>query len=478
MKRNYCLLLLLSVISVITASDWYIDPIGSEDPNGSIESPFSTIQEALNTAQSGDTVILKPGIYTGPGNYDLNPGGLLLTIRSTDPNDPDVTAVTIIDPNEAGRAFLFTSGETLNFVLAGFTIRNASAALYNPIPFGGAIYCENSGPTIRNCVFTDCFAAGYGGAFSGNSCTARMEHCLFSRNTANYGGAVTLDYSDIEMIHCTIAGNLAHLTGGGLMCDFESTVTLRNSILFFNMLDHLTYSGKQATIRNGSVVSAFYSDISNSEKDLVAISGTLLFMEGNLQTDPNFALYASDLSFSQLDFHLRSPFGRWDPSFGQWVQDTVKSPCIDAGDPNSIWTEEPWPHGKRVNMGFYGSTSQASMNGNPGDFDLNGKVDLDDFSELADLWLSNVFSDIHDLCKDGRIDLLDFERFSQEWLRKNASPADFNSDGKVDVNDLVSFTSRWLHGGYPEPQDLNHDGSINLHDFNVFCHEWSFNNKS
>jgi hypothetical protein len=39
----------------------------------------------------------------------------------------------------------------------------------------------------------------------------------------------------------------------------------------------------------------------------------------------------------------------------------MTSPCIDAGDPNSDWTGEIWPHGERINMGTYGGTQQASM---------------------------------------------------------------------------------------------------------------------
>ncbi len=45
--------------------------------------------------------------------------------------------------------------------------------------------------------------------------------------------------------------------------------------------------------------------------------------------------------------------------------DDVTSPCIDAGDPNSDWTGETWPHGGRINMGAYGGTREASMSTQP-----------------------------------------------------------------------------------------------------------------
>ena len=44
-------------------------------------------------------------------HYDLDPNGKSITVRSIDPNDSNVVASTIIDPNEAGRGFYFDSGE-------------------------------------------------------------------------------------------------------------------------------------------------------------------------------------------------------------------------------------------------------------------------------------------------------------------------------------------------------------------------------
>ena len=56
-----------------------------------------------------------------------------------------------------------------------------------------------------------------------------------------------------------------------------------------------------------------------------------------------------------------SQAGRWDPNSQTWVQDAVTSPCIDAGNPDSDCTAELSPNGKRINMGAYGGTPQASM---------------------------------------------------------------------------------------------------------------------
>ena len=44
-----------------------------------------------------------------------------------------------------------------------------------------------------------------------------------------------------------------------------------------------------------------------------------------------------------------------------WVQDEVTSPCIDAGGPDSDWAAESSPNGRRINMGAYGGTDEASQ---------------------------------------------------------------------------------------------------------------------
>ena len=69
------------------------------------------------------------------------------------------------------------------------------------------------------------------------------------------------------------------------------------------------------------------------------------FSENGDTTAPQYARFRSDAlrDALALDFHL-------DP----------KSPAIDAGNPASDWSREPKPNGKRVNIGYYGNTSEAT----------------------------------------------------------------------------------------------------------------------
>ena len=53
---------------------------------------YATIQEAINHAAANDVIVLEPGTYQGTGNRDISMGSVVVTIRSVDPEDPDVVA--------------------------------------------------------------------------------------------------------------------------------------------------------------------------------------------------------------------------------------------------------------------------------------------------------------------------------------------------------------------------------------------------
>jgi hypothetical protein len=221
---------------------------------------FDNIQAAINDANGGDIVEVKPGAYTGPGNRDIDFLGKAITVRSTDPNNPDVVAATIVDCNgtelEPHRGFKFVSGEDTNSVLRGLTI----ACGFGPeetgydvppwIPFsvGGGIFCDNSSPTISDCIITG-NAAGTGltaldvrGAGGGLACRAAsptIVRCQFSNNFACYGGAIFGGHEDIdankaapEIINCSVTNNSSYCGAGICGCDgniIDCTISDNNS---------------------------------------------------------------------------------------------------------------------------------------------------------------------------------------------------------------------------------------------------------
>ncbi len=462
-KALFIIVLILSIASVSGAINIiYVDVNGPNDPgSGSYADPFRRIQNAIDDANTGDTVEIRPGVYTGAGNFDLDPNGKSITIRSNDPNNPEIIAQTIIDPNQAGRGFYFWNEEDANCIIWGLTIRNASTVTgYN----GAGIYCDNSRPTIRNCVIKDGYAKGSGGGICCDSNNTTIINCTITGNTADYygggiscifcaplitgctvsgntasreGGGIDSGLSDPNILNCVIIDNNAPLgggincyypgvtrvvncilvansseySGGGVHCWTKGSVIIQNSILWANS----SSDGTQLGLEQEGTASVAYCDVLGGQTDVYDPCGLLVWDSGNINADPCFVSFEPNDNPGLWDFHLQSKYGRWDSNVQTWVMDSNMSVCIDAGDPNSDWTGEPWPNGRRVNMGSFGGTNQASKNGNPADFDINGKVDFRDFALLADKWMSNG-NFIEDLNLDGVVEFEDLKIFAENWL--------------------------------------------------------------
>lgn len=92
---------------------------------------YDYIQEAIDSANPGNVIEVAEGIYYEGINFN----GRVIMLRSTDPNDWDVVAATVIDGGVS-----FVSGEDTNSVLSGFTIDGGY--------FG--ILLEYSSPTIKH----------------------------------------------------------------------------------------------------------------------------------------------------------------------------------------------------------------------------------------------------------------------------------------------------------------------------------------
>ncbi len=123
---------------------------------------FATIQAAIDTVLTGATIELPGGVYTGPGNRDLDFRGKTLTIVHDPLNE---TAPAVIDCqgsySNQHRGFDFHTNETNAAVVRGLTIRNGYST-----GGGGGIRCSNASPTIEACTILNNLTEPANGAAS------------------------------------------------------------------------------------------------------------------------------------------------------------------------------------------------------------------------------------------------------------------------------------------------------------------------
>ena len=80
------------------------------------DADFTCIQEAIDAAVDGMTVYVMPGTYY----ENINMQGKAITLQSSDPNNLDVVAATIINGGQIGSVITCSSGEGVDTIINGF----------------------------------------------------------------------------------------------------------------------------------------------------------------------------------------------------------------------------------------------------------------------------------------------------------------------------------------------------------------------
>ena len=251
-----------------------------------VPSAYPTIDSGILAAQPGDTVLVAPGVYTGPGNRNIRMYGKPIVVMSEE--GPEQTIIDVqANFTAPARGFIIDGSETAASVLDGFTVINGLMSTqpqlggnrphvgrskpgldagwphpernelhdlsggglrvtfqshptirnliirncHSEVTGGGVAIEIDSAPTLIGCVIQDCTAAIQGGGLSIEfGAKPRVERCLITGNRAPLGGGVANDANPFtgsppHFVECTIASNFADDSGGGIFC-FESSKSL------------------------------------------------------------------------------------------------------------------------------------------------------------------------------------------------------------------------------------------------------------
>jgi hypothetical protein len=381
--------LLLSALIAVVASPVKAATLYVWQDSPSPDSTFTTwakaahtIQEAVDAAQVGDTVLVTNGVYSSGGkaagtNILVNRVAVDKPMTLTSVNGPECTVIQgyqvpgTTNGDGAIRCVYLTNGA----VLSGFTLSNgATRTVFEPSTcresVGGGVRCEFAA-LVTNCTFTgnsaywagggayggmieDCvFAANWAGKYGGGAADATLDHCILSANYADYegGGASSsaldqctltgnssvwgggVSYSTLNL--CTLTNNWAGAGGGSYNATLHQCVLLANTAYIYGggagggTLDQCTLVGNSAHLDPGG-------GAATSDEWGCSLNNCILF-DNTAPAGPN---YSDD---SRLNYCCTTPLpgsGTGNitnpPMFVDRLNGNLRlqsnSPCINAGD--------------------------------------------------------------------------------------------------------------------------------------------------
>ncbi|MBU1695136.1 MAG: hypothetical protein KKC51_14395, partial [Verrucomicrobia bacterium] len=209
------------------------DNPGASYPYTSWATAASNIQDAIDAAEAGDTVLVTNGVYNTGGRAGSLSNRVIIaegvTLESV--GGPSVTF--IVGEGPCGPSAVRCVKMGTNSMLIGFTLTNGHTWATDTTTTeqsGGGVWCD-TGAVVSNCVLTGNRAVYYGGGayhgllldcvFTANECTnygggayrATVVNGVFTGNvSADDGGGA----HGGTLAGCVFTGNRAHDKGGGV----------------------------------------------------------------------------------------------------------------------------------------------------------------------------------------------------------------------------------------------------------------------
>jgi hypothetical protein len=439
MKKE-TILKIFSAIFIFLAGFVFAETITVDDDG---PADYTTIQAAVNASVDTDVIIIQPGMYTGTGNRDIDFLGKAITVRSTDPQDPNIVSDTVIDSQGTSsdwhRAFRFHTNEDANSVVGGLVLTGGYT------DYGGAINCEvNCSPTIRNCIIRGNTVTQEGGGIDCTTSKAVIINCLIEDNISGYyaGGINCCESSDLTIIGCTIRNNSAENDGGGIQfcvssgqvinCSISNNVGLEGGGIWVRGAVHISNC---TIVNNTATRSGGYGGALALDYDSATVTNCILW--DNIPNEVYTWSHTPSVSYSDVKGGWSGAGGNnidSDPNFVDPIAGDYRlasgSRCIDVGD-NGAVTEPNDVDGlirvadgncdgtATVDMGAYEESTWLYM----GDFAGGCDVDLADYAVMAQSWQqANPEIDIAPyLTPDGIIDMSEMLTLCEHWLESGSS---------------------------------------------------------
>lgn len=376
----FCLLLMFSCSS---ETENPIDTNPDPDPDPivtfhGVPGDFASIQEAIDNAISGDTIVVQPGEYFE--NINMKGKSVLLTSLYYESLDVSFIKSTIINGSQGsatnGSVVLCEGNERANCIIQGFTITGGTGTVYTSNTTGnvtrrggGVMIRSRSSPTITfniiegnestNTEGANSYAGGGGVGIEESS--AQIRNNIIRNNEANFGGGVFLDQTACMFSNNVVNNNYAlradFAGGGGLYLDFAFENNNGNKIINNTIVNNRSEGRSDGLTLAGNTVFdnlAFENNIIYGHE-----SEAVIFRAGADSADfnPNYSLIEGGWSqgIDNLDAN---------PELSEEAFLLLEnSPCIDSGNPDSSYNDSGSVTlgSERNDMGAYGGPLSNSI---------------------------------------------------------------------------------------------------------------------
>lgn len=206
-----------SIVHDNTPCEIYVSCNVSVSGNGSIESPYATIEEALQNALSGSIIYLLPGYY--------KENNLVI--------DKNITLTAI---NQEGNTYIDALGDCLfKITKDGALTVNALKILNGFSVEGGGLFYNKGTLFINNSLIynSSSYYDNSNPVFKKDKYTKNLWHSYDCENLG-LGGAI-LNYGNLLIESSILFDNFAHK--GGAIADFGK-LTIKNSLIYNNTAAH------------------------------------------------------------------------------------------------------------------------------------------------------------------------------------------------------------------------------------------------
>jgi hypothetical protein len=235
------------------AATVYVSPDGGNiPPYTSWDTAAHSIQDAIDAASGGDTVLISNGVYVLTTAINVNKAVTLTSLNGFKTVLIDGNGVTLcIDLNAAGA------------VVDAVTVTNGNGST------GGGIYMLN-GTTVRNSKITNCESTSGGGIYMDGG--GLVENCKLCQNITSGSGAGVYIENDGLVTNSVIKHNFAKTHGGGAY--FKAGGVIVRSLLHGNVT---TNDGGAANFNNGGLMQycTIYKNVGDKGAALNIFKGTV-----------------------------------------------------------------------------------------------------------------------------------------------------------------------------------------------------------